>query len=62
MKEELSGRVFSDPFPHLIIENFYNDKELELIWEELRFLTKPDKLLPPEDYGGVEGYNDDKAL
>ena len=34
MKEELSGRVFSDPFPHLIIKNYYNSKELELIWEE----------------------------
>jgi len=62
MKEELNGRVFSDPFPHLIVENFYNEKELELVWEELRFLTKPDKLLPPKDYGGVEGYTDAKAL
>ena len=62
MKEELSARVLSSPFPHLIIQNFYNKKELNLVWEELRFLTKPGKLLPPEDYGGVVGYTDAKAL
>ena len=28
--KELEGTAFSDPFPHLIIENFYNDEELEL--------------------------------
>ena len=54
MKEELSARVLSSPFPHLIIENFYNKKELDLIWEEIKFLTKPGKLLPPEDYGGID--------
>ena len=39
--------IFKDPFPHLTIENFYNDEELELIWEELVFLTKPGKLYDP---------------
>jgi hypothetical protein len=33
----------SEPFPHLIVENMYNEEELELIWEELNFLTKPHK-------------------
>ena len=40
-----------EPFPHLIVENMYDDQELELIWEELNFLTKPGKLLNPKDYG-----------
>jgi Rps23 Pro-64 3,4-dihydroxylase Tpa1-like proline 4-hydroxylase len=40
-----------EPFPHLIIENIYNDEELELIWEELKFLNKPGKMLPPNLYG-----------
>lgn len=40
-----------DPFPHLIVENMYDEEELELIWEELKFLTKPGKLLNPEEYG-----------
>ena len=39
--------ILKDPFPHLIIENFYTDEELELIWEELKFLTKPGKLYDP---------------
>jgi hypothetical protein len=33
------------PFPHLIVKNMYNEEELELIWEELNFLTKPHKFI-----------------
>ena len=36
----LEGVAFDKPFPHLIIENFYNAEELELLWEELKFFTK----------------------
>ena len=50
------------PFPHLIIDNFYNEEELELIWEELKFYTKPGKLLTPEQYGGIAGYTNARAL
>lgn len=39
------------PFPHLIVENMYNDEELKLIWEELEFLNKPNKFQNPENYG-----------
>jgi hypothetical protein len=41
----------SDPFPHLIVENMYNDEELELIWEELKFLTYSHKLLDANNQG-----------
>ena len=41
----LEGIAFKEPFPHLIIEDFYNPEELDLIWEELNFYTKPGKLL-----------------
>jgi len=60
--EQLEGTVFSEPFPHLIIENFYNDEELELIWEELTFYTKPGKLLEAKDFGGVVGKTNSHAL
>ena len=50
------------PFPHLIIDNFYNEEELELIWEELKFYTKPGKLLTAEQYGGISGYTNARAL
>ena len=43
-------RKLLEPFPHLIVENMYNQEELSLIWEELNFLTKPHKFLQ-EDLG-----------
>jgi len=51
-----------EPFPHLIVEDFYDEKELELIWEELNFYTKPGKLLEAKDYGGVKDRTNAKAL
>ena len=55
--ETLNGNACSDPFPHLIVNNFYNSQVLELVWEELKFFTKPNKLLDAEEYGGVDmGY------
>jgi hypothetical protein len=33
------------PFPHLIIEDLYSAEELKLVWDELRFLTQPGKLM-----------------
>jgi hypothetical protein len=35
------------PFPHLIIENTFDNHELELIWQELDFLTYSNKFDPP---------------
>jgi len=60
--ETLEAKAFIDPFPHLIIEGFYNPEELELIWEELAFYTKPDKLLTAKDFGGVVGKTNSRAL
>ena len=60
--ETLNGNAFTDPFPHLIIDDFYNTDELELIWEELNFYTKPDKLLTAKDFGGVVGGTNAHAL
>ena len=54
--------VYIEPFPHLIVENFYDEKELELIWEELNFYTKPGKLLEPKDYFGVVDKTNAHAL
>ena len=60
--ETVVGEGFVEPFPHLIIKNFYNEDELKLIWEELTYYTKPDKLLDAEDYGGVVNSTNAKAL
>ena len=49
-------------FPHLIIYNFYNNKELKLIWEELNFYTKDKKLLEAKEFGGVVDKTNSKAI
>ena len=55
MSKKLVCNAFEKPFPHLIVDNFYDDNEIELIWEELKFYTKPNKLLEAKDFGGVVG-------
>tara|TARA_B100001287_G_scaffold260515_1_gene248675 strand:- start:122 stop:796 length:675 start_codon:yes stop_codon:yes gene_type:complete len=60
--EKLACDVFEKPFPHLIGHNYYNNEELELIWEELKFYTKPGKLLEARDFGGVVDGTNSHAL
>ena len=60
--ETLKGNAFPDPFPHLILENFYNEEELNLVWDELKFYTKPGKLLEPKDFGGVVDKTNSHAI
>ena len=58
-------QLLNDPFPHVLIKNFYEEKELELIKEELKFLTKPNKLLLPgihQGAGGLGGLRESRAL
>lgn len=60
--EQIEVDLYCEPFPLMVINNFYNQEELDLIWEELKFYTKPNKLLSAEGYGGVVGYTNAKAL
>ena len=46
--ETLQITLYANPFPLMVVENFYNEEELGLIWEELNFYTKPGKLLDAE--------------
>ena len=62
MKERLEAELFTYPFPLMVINNFYNDFELALIWQELAFYTAPHKLLAAENYGGVVGKTNARAL
>ena len=62
MSQKLVCNAFEKPFPHLIVNNFYNDEELELIWEELKFYTKPGKLLEAKDFGGVVDKTNSHAI
>ena len=60
--QNIRADAYIEPFPHIIFHNFYTDEELKLIWEELDFLTKPDKLFNVKEYKGVEGYTEAKAI
>ena len=60
--QNISADAYIEPFPHIVFHNFYTDEELELIWEELNFYTKPKKLFDVEDYQGVVGYTKAKAI
>ena len=62
MSKKLVCNAFEKPFPHLIVNDFYDDDELELIWEELKFYTKPGKLLKAEEFGGVVEKTNHRAL
>lgn len=35
----------NEPFPHAIIEDFYSEQEIEIIWKELNYLTSPNKMI-----------------
>ena len=43
--ETHKGNAFPDTFPHLILENFYNEEELNLVWEELKFILNQENFL-----------------
>ena len=60
--QTLDTFLFKDPFPHMIVENFYNDDELKLIWEELDFYTKDGKLFDAHEFGGVIDKTNSKAI
>ena len=60
--ESIRAETFEEPFPYMIIYDFYNEDELNLIWEELNFYTKPNKLLEAKNYGGIEDKTNAKAI
>ena len=61
-QEIFEVKAYTEPFPHMIINNLYNEEELKLIWEELNFFTKPGKLLEAKDYGGVVSRTNARAV
>ena len=61
-EEVFEAMAYTEPFPHMIINNLYNEEELKLIWEELEFFTKPGKLLEAKDYGGVVDRTNARAV
>jgi Rps23 Pro-64 3,4-dihydroxylase Tpa1-like proline 4-hydroxylase len=41
------------PFPHVIIKDYYNQKELDKVWIELNFLTNSNIMQPPKKTGSA---------
>ena len=60
--QEIEVNITTTPFPHAIFRNFYDNHELGLIWEELNFYTRPNKLLDVEEYAGVVGSTNARAI
>ena len=60
--QDIEVNITTTPFPHAIFRNFYDNHELGLIWEELNFYTKPNKLLDVEEYAGVVGSTNARAI
>lgn len=54
--------LLENPFPHVLIKNFYTVDELENIKHELRFLNKPDKMMSSGFIHGGCGTTTHKAL
>lgn len=45
------------PIPFVIVDDFFTDDELELIWKEIDFLSDKDKLLKPKDTSSAHDEN-----
>ena len=60
--QDIEVNITTNPFPHAIFRNFYDNHELGLIWEELNFYTRPNKLLDVEEYAGVVGFTNARAI
>ena len=48
--------IFNEQFPYMVVDDYYNEEELRLIWEELDFLSYPHKLKrATKESGGATG-------
>ena len=53
---------YNEPFPFIVIDDYYERNELEYIWEELDFLSHPNKLKRATKRSGGASDNDGKLL
>ena len=50
----MNVEYFDVGYPYIVVDDFYDDNELDLIWRELIFLMDGDKLDYPDDTGGAK--------
>ena len=46
-----------NPFPHIIIENYFTDVEISHIWKEIEFLSYYHKLKSPSNTSSAKNKN-----
>lgn len=47
-------KVTSNSKTHLVVDDFFNPNELQLVWRELDYLTSPNRMYPPDNqYSGT---------
>lgn len=56
-----SVELVTKPFPHIVGTNFFDDKQLDKIWQELKFLSTESKLFPAGVHHG-NGSTESRAL
>ena len=49
-------------FPYVVIDNVYDDSELDLIWKELDYLMDGDKFDPPDVVGSATAANNNDVM
>ena len=52
----LTNREFYN-IPYIVVDEYYSDSELDLIWEELEFFTYSHKLKGPKETSGADKNN-----
>jgi Rps23 Pro-64 3,4-dihydroxylase Tpa1-like proline 4-hydroxylase len=53
----MNYKFFQDPFPHLIIHNFYNDDELSSVWTEIDQFYNNNMFVSEQETGSSEDFN-----
>jgi len=53
---------YDTPFPLITIQNTFDEDELNLIWNEIKFLYYGNKFNPPEKTGSAYDYVDNKKV
>lgn len=49
----MKAEIFKEPYPYIVIDDFYDLDEYSMIWQELDFLTYERKMMLPEDSGSA---------
>jgi len=49
----MKAEIFKEPYPYIVIDDFYDYNEYQLIWQELDFLTYDWKMVGPDKAGSA---------